>query len=163
MVQKNRNNEDNLVIRTRPTRVKERRKLKRKLPSHNKHLKMNKRNLPAEGVDVDGEESPKERDKKAKSLTPNNLRRLKATTDNRTLTSLQEERDAVVETEINREVKEDHKRNRESHVNLVNQENPTIEEVTEEKAVIEEKVDPLEKKMLIVLEEPVEVEVEGEV
>lgn len=163
MVQKNRNNEDNLVIRTRPTKLKERRKLKRKLPSHNKHLKMNKRNLPAEGVDADGEESPKDRDKKAKSLAPNNLRRLKATTDNRTLTSLQEERDAVVETEINREVKEDHKRNRESHVNLVNQENQTIEEVTEEKVVIEEKVDLLEKKMLIVLAEPVEVEVEGEV
>jgi len=107
MAQLSRNNEDNLATKTRPLRVKVKRKLKRRLPSQNKHLTkvMPKvKNLTAKELDVDGEENPQKKAMKVirsqRQTIPKNQRRSR-TTDNKI--DLQEVRDAAVVTEINPE------------------------------------------------------------
>lgn len=107
MAQLSRNNEDNLATKTRPLRVKVKRKLKRRLPSQNKHLTkvMPKvKNLTAKELDVDGEENPQMKAMKVirsqRQTIPKNQRR-SITTDNKI--DLQEVRDAAVVTEINPE------------------------------------------------------------
>lgn len=138
MAQLSRNNEDNLATKTRPLRVKVKRKLKRRLPSQNKHLTkvMPKvKNLTAKELDVDGVENPQKKAMKVirsqRQTIPKNQRR-SITTDNKI--DLQEVRDAAVVTEINPETTTTTMRSENREIlnkDRDNQENPVNQESLE--------------------------------
>lgn len=146
MVPKIRNNEDNPATRTRLPRVKVLKNLKKRPLSQNKPLKKVKkkkvkmlmsRKITAEEVDADEERNPQKKVKKEirnqPQTTPKNPRRktTETTTDNKI--DLLEEKDVVVETEINLEkttevAKEVVIENKENPENKENKESPEKEE-----------------------------------